>query len=149
MRGMRLPLIHMQVRRHVGSETGSGRRVLVRLDGEVIVAPGLLHAQVPEVEVCGSHGMGGKQGLRGRQVASVAPRARQWRRVHSGERRGHLHGCFEGARGAESRWIGRWLLGQTRVASNALFTAPRRDLASEAGRRAISIQLKTRKLILI
>jgi hypothetical protein len=56
-RGMWLPLVHVQVRRHVGGEAGRGRRSPHGLHGEVVGAARLLHAQVSEVEVLGSHGM--------------------------------------------------------------------------------------------
>lgn len=86
-----VPLVDMQVRGHVCGETRSRRGPSHGLQGKVVGAS-LLHAHVPEVEALGAQRVCAKQRLRGRQVTSVAPRARKWRRVHGSQRRGHLHG---------------------------------------------------------
>lgn len=102
-----VPLVHVQVGRHVGGQTGGGGGASHGLHGEVVGGRGLLHAHVPEVEVLGAQRVCSEQGLCGWQVSSVAPWAGQRRRVHGCERRGHVHGC-----------VGRvWglVVGQTRV----------------------------------
>ncbi len=92
MQGRAVPLVDMQIRRHVSGQTRRGRRSAHGLDGEVVHAS-LSHAHVPEVEVLGAQRVCSKQRLRGGQVASVTPRAWQLcRRVHGGQWRRHLHG---------------------------------------------------------
>jgi hypothetical protein len=81
----------MQVRRHVGSQAGGGRRP-VRVQRKVVHAR-LLHAHVPEVEALGSQTVCAKQRPRRGQVAAIAPGSGDGRRVHGGERRRHLHGA--------------------------------------------------------
>ena len=89
--GSSVPLVDVQVARHVGGQACRGRRPSHGLQGK-IVSPALLHAEVPEVEALGSQAVGRKQRLRGGQVAAVAPGAgRDGRRVHGRERRRHLH----------------------------------------------------------
>jgi hypothetical protein len=91
-----VPLVDMQVGRHVGSQAGRRGRPTHGLQGKVVHAR-LLHAHVPEVEALGAQRVCAEQGPRGWQVTTVAPGTRDWRRVHGGERRGHLHGSGSGS----------------------------------------------------
>ena len=90
-----VPLVDVQVARHVRGQSRRGRRPSHWLQGK-IVSPTLLHAEVPEVEALGSQAVGAEQRLRGGQVAAVAPwTGGDGRRVHGRERRRHLHGKGE------------------------------------------------------
>jgi hypothetical protein len=86
-----VPLVDVQIARHVRSQTRRGRRPSHGLQGK-IVSPALLHTEVPEVEALRSKTVGAEERLRGGQVAAVAPwTGGDWRRVHGRERRRHLH----------------------------------------------------------
>lgn len=84
-----VPLVDMQIGGHVGGQTRSGRRATHGLVEVVHVR--LLHAQVTEVEALGAEAVCTKQRPRGGQVATIAPGPGDRWRMHSGERRGHLH----------------------------------------------------------
>jgi hypothetical protein len=87
-----VPLVHVQVARHIGGQAGGGGRASHGLQSEV-VSPTLLHAEVAEVEALGTQAVcSSKQRLRLRQVAAVTPGAGNRRRVHGCEGRRHLHG---------------------------------------------------------
>lgn len=79
-----LPLVDMQVGRHVGSETRRRGGARNRLQGEVVRVR-LFHAHIPEVEAVGPERL---------QVPSQMPGRGNRRRVHGGERRRHLHNEF-------------------------------------------------------
>jgi hypothetical protein len=85
-----VPLVDVQVGGHVSGEARRGRRVPHGLHVEVIHAT-FPHAHVPEVEVLRAHRVSSEERLRGRQVAAVAPRAGQGRRVHCCQWGRHLH----------------------------------------------------------
>ena len=81
-----VPLVHVQVARHVGGQAGRGLRASHGLQGEV-VSPTLLHAEVAEVEALGTQAVcSSKQRLRLWQVTTVSPGAGDGRRVHGRER---------------------------------------------------------------
>lgn len=110
-----VPLVDMQIGGHVCGQTRGRRGPSHGLQGEVVGGSLLhvhvpLHAHIPEVEALGAEGVGAKQGLRGRQIASVAPGTRNWRRVHGSQRRRHLH---DGGWGSEvgGRWSSAVVLG--------------------------------------
>lgn len=136
-----LPLIDMQVGRHVGGQACGGRGTSHWLQGEVVGAR-LFHAEVAEVEVLGPQGVGSKQWLRRGEISAVAPGAWQRRRMHGGEGRRHLHGCSM----AEEVWTerkgcpgrgGRRVAVQKRASVGTLFSS----LGNEAGRgHLISMQ---------
>jgi hypothetical protein len=91
-----VPLVDVQVGRHVGGQTSGWGRPSHGLQGEVVHAR-LLHAHVPKVEALWSQAVGPKERLRGRQVATITPWTRNWRRAHGGERRRHFHAGGEGS----------------------------------------------------
>lgn len=133
-----VPLVDVQVRGHVGGQASGGRRSSHWLQGEVVGAS-LLHAHVPEVETLRSQAVCSKQSLRG-QVASVAPRARNWRRAHGGERRGHLH-----SGGGGVWWLLCWAtIVETSVCGRSSSLPRRRNKgrALATGVQSISIQDK-------
>lgn len=86
MQGRAVPLVHMQVRRHIGGQACSRRRSPHWLVGEIrAVHASLLHAHVAEVEALLPQVVGAEQRLRGWQIAAVAPRGGHGsRRVHGG-----------------------------------------------------------------
>lgn len=108
-----LPLVNVQVARHVGSKTGRGGGAQARLHGKVIACIPL-HAEVAKVEVVGAQ-VGSEQRLGLGQVASVSPGPRNGRGMHGGERRRHFHGV-EGYRRTEQQTetsvCGRGLAGE-------------------------------------
>lgn len=130
-----VPLVDMQIRRHVGGQTRGGRRASHGLQGEVVHAR-LLHAHVPEVEALGSQTVCSKQWFRG-QIATVAPWTRDWRRVHGGEGRGHLHGC--GGLSCLSCWA-MWAIASVCGRTGS-------SLLNGGRRRAADKHTRTRKLI--
>ncbi len=102
MQGRAVPLVDMQIRRHVGCQARSWRRPPHWLDGEVrVVHAPFPHAHVPEIEVFLPQCVSSKQRLRRWQVTAVAPRAGDGgRRVHGSQWRRHLH--------VSSRWWWWW-----------------------------------------
>lgn len=130
MQGRAVPLVDMQVRRHICGQARGGRRPPHWLDAEVgIVHASFPHAHVAEVEVLLPQCVSSKQRLGWRQVAAVAPRAGNGGgRVHGSQWRRHLHGggdvrrCGVGAaggrrcggRGAASEGGGRRCCGRSR-----------------------------------
>jgi hypothetical protein len=124
----RVPLVDVQVGRHVGGQAGCWGRSSHGLQAEVVSA-GLLHAHVAKVEAVGSQAVGAKERFRG-EIAAVAPGAGDGRRAHGGERRRHLHG---GGRDSE-----RLRGGRRRLLLH--LRAMRRNGTLAAGVQPISIQ---------
>lgn len=122
MQGRTVPLVDMQIRRHVCGEARGGRRTPHWLNAKVgIVHASFPHAHVAEVEVLLPQCVSSKQRLGRWQVAAVAPRAGNGGgRVHGSQWRRHLHGgdvrrcgavrCVVGRRAWCSE-RGRWAAG--------------------------------------
>jgi len=91
-KGVYVPLVDMQVGRHVGGQA-RGRRGPSHWLVRKVVHARPLHAHVPEVEALGAQAVCAKQRSRRRQVAAVSPWARYRWRAHGRERRGHFHDC--------------------------------------------------------